>query len=183
MAFLHNNIAKYIVYLASLVVCCASCDQNDKISPPFSDSVGYIKDEISFDETIYDENGMPFTLAKFNGNVVIVAISAMWCHNCPDVLRSLDSLEAKNIRGLKIVALNVGNEGINEIKVHYKSHDIQLLDIYQSVKPTVMKNIRGVPACLVFDTDGKFVCGYLGRGIDFCSPEFVGFIHDLLKKS
>ncbi|GHT90693.1 hypothetical protein FACS1894122_01620 [Alphaproteobacteria bacterium] len=182
MAFLNNNFVKYIVYLASLVVCCA-CDQNDKISPPFSDNAGYIKNEISFAETIYDEKGQPFTLANFKGNVVIVAFSATWCHNCPDVLQSLDSLKAKNIPGLKIVALNVGNEGINEIKIHYKSHDIQLLDVYQSVRPTVMKEIRGVPACLIFDTNGKFVCGYLGRGIDFCSTEFVSFIKSLAEQT
>ncbi|GHT99139.1 hypothetical protein FACS1894126_5190 [Alphaproteobacteria bacterium] len=186
MAFLNNNFTKYIkyiAYLALLVVCCASCDQKDKVSPPFSDSAGYIKDEISFDETIYDEKGLPLTLANFKGNVVIVVFSTTWCHNCPNVLQSFDSLEAKKICGLKIVALNVGNEGIDEIKIHYKSHDIQLLNVYQSVKPTVMKSIRGVPACLIFDTNGKFVCGYLGGGIDFCSTEFVGFIDALLKKN
>ncbi|MDR2794278.1 MAG: TlpA family protein disulfide reductase [Holosporaceae bacterium] len=171
-----------MAYLAALVVFCCGCDQSESIHPPFANSSRYLKEGIAFDDTIYNANGNPISLKDFKGKVVLVAFSTTWCPNCPDVLQSLDNLEAKNIPGLKIIALNVGSEEINEIKIHYKSHNIQLLDVYRSVNGKIMKGIQGVPACLVFDTDGKFVCGYIGK-TDFCSREFMDFIGRLLNKN
>ncbi|MDR2681847.1 MAG: TlpA family protein disulfide reductase [Holosporaceae bacterium] len=141
-----------------------------------------MKESVDFDDIVYDADGNAVSLADCKGKVVIIAFSTTWCPNCPNVLQSLDNLTAKNIQDLKIIALNVGNEDINEIKIHYKVNNIQLLDIYKSVKNDAMKGIRGVPACLVFNTDGKFVCGYLGKGIDFCSKDFIEFVNQLLQK-
>ncbi|MDR3179505.1 MAG: TlpA family protein disulfide reductase [Holosporaceae bacterium] len=181
MFFFNNNTRKYRVCVAALLAICG-CDQSESSHPPFANSAGYLKEGIAFDDTIYDANGNPFSLKDFKGKVVIVAFSTTWCPNCPNVLQSLDNLEAKNIPNLKIIALNVGDEEINEIKIHYKIHNIQLLDVYRSVNNEIMRGIRGVPACLVFDTDGKFVCGYLGK-TNFCSQEFMDFISSLLNKN
>lgn len=119
MFFFRSNISKYMVYLASLVVLCA-CDQTESIHPPFANSPGYMKESVDFDDIVYDADGNAVSLADCKGKVVIIAFSTTWCPNCPNVLQSLDNLTAKNIQDLKIIALNVGNEDINEIKIHYK---------------------------------------------------------------
>ena len=125
------------------------------------------------------------TLEKLRGNIVIIVFSTTWCSNCPNVLQEFDNLlnkvKEKGIADIKIIALNVGEEDVNEIKVHYKMHDIQILDVYKSVDNSVIRGIRGVPACLIFNPQGKLVWGYLGGGIDFSSDSFLSSLNKLRK--
>jgi thioredoxin-related protein len=95
----------------------------------------------------------------------------------------VEKFQKQGIKNVKIIALNVGNESIEALKIHYKSLDIQLLDAYRSISPEIMQNanIRGVPACLVFDKNGKPVWGYLGAA-NYNSSEFINFIKNLAGK-
>jgi thiol-disulfide isomerase/thioredoxin len=151
---------------------------------PFADMPGYIKGGNSFGETIKDEHGKSFTLGDFRGKVVLVAFSTTWCGNCPEVLRSLDDLENKlrkeKINAVKIIPLNVGDEDIEAIKIHYKSNNVQLLDVYHSVSVEAMNGFKSVPLCIVFDIKGNPVWGYAGSGVDFCSDEFINYLKKLL---
>jgi hypothetical protein len=97
----------------------------------------------------------------------------------------MDSLVEKfaklGIKNVKILALNIGEESINDLKIHYKARDAQLLDVYDSIPTSALNNvgkIRGVPACLVFNKEGAPVWGYLG-GADYNSPKFINFIRNL----
>jgi thiol-disulfide isomerase/thioredoxin len=149
---------------------------------PFADVPGHISAEQFPDFTATDENGRLVSVRDLKGNVVIVALFTLWCANCPIVLRSLDELAAKlrksGIKNVKIMALNVGSDPLNSVKIHYRAHDVAELEVYSSIAPTVMKNIRGVPACFVYDKKGTPVWGLLGA-TDYNVEEFIGFIKKL----
>jgi thiol-disulfide isomerase/thioredoxin len=152
-----------------------------KTSCPFQDHPGYFKTDPKFDCNIKNENGESFSIKDLRGNVVIITIFTTWCRNCPSVLQNLDSLVEKfrvlQTKNVKIIALNMGSELLDEIKLHYKINNIQLLETYRSI-PHKSIAIQGVPVSFIFDKEGNFVCGYLGR-IDYDSQEFINFIVDL----
>ncbi|MDR3187193.1 MAG: TlpA family protein disulfide reductase [Holosporaceae bacterium] len=150
---------------------------------PFEQGPGYLPGGREFPYSLTKESGEEFLLSDLKGKVVIVVLSTTWCPNCPVVLKNFDNLlhrlKLSEIEDVKILVLNVGHDTVEALKLYYKSHDIQLLEIYPSVKPQVMEGIVGVPACLVFDKKGNHVWGYLGGGIDYAGDEFFNFIERL----
>jgi thiol-disulfide isomerase/thioredoxin len=195
MSFSRLIFGKYIKYFALPVVFfsySAFCELKLPYKPetvdnhiPFADNPGYVAGGRPFNWIIKDENGREFSIDNFAGSVVVVAIFTTWCPNCPIVLQGLDTLVDKlgnlGVKNVKVVALNVGDESINSLKIHYKANDIQMLEVYHSISPTVIKDIRGVPACFVFDKRGAPVCGYFGAA-EYGSDEFIEFIKWLLEK-
>jgi thiol-disulfide isomerase/thioredoxin len=165
-----------------LLCCCISCDN---IKPPFSDHPGYIADGLNFDAPISDAVGLQTSIKQLAGNVVIVAFYTTWCHNCPDVIQSLDVLaeylKKKNVNNVKIFALNLGNENAAQLYEHFQDLRIQRLSVYQSISPRAIKGIQGVPTTLIFNKSGKPVCGYVGGNINFSSVQFFDFITRLAK--
>ncbi|MDR0968017.1 MAG: TlpA family protein disulfide reductase [Holosporaceae bacterium] len=194
MSFSQSNRGKYIRCLALSVafifgnlVGYASKPKAERIEEdfPFVQDPGYIPGGESFDYEIENENGEKFKIKDLKGNVVIIALFTTWCSNCPSVLQDFDFLVEKlqKTKNVKIIALNIGDESINALKIYYKSRNVQLLDAYRSVSPEIMRGgvVRGVPACLVFDKNGSPVWGYLGAA-NYNSPKFVNFIKNLAEK-
>lgn len=201
MNFSKSNLTNYIKYFALPIVlaCSFSYDVHayewfrkkfleitDKEPYPYETNWGYIKGGLPFDEIIFDEKGKGHLMNEFKGNVVVLLFTTTWCPNCPSVLQSLDKLVDKlnelKVRNVKIIALNIGTENLNAVRVHYKAYDVQMLDVYQSIPSRKVKNIRSVPTCLVFDRDGKQKWGCSGGDVDCSSTEFVEFIIRLSKK-
>jgi peroxiredoxin len=137
----------------------------------------YIDANNDLDIKIINEEGKTTSFKRLQSNIIVVIFFTTWCPGCPLVLKQFDDLlnkiREKDIKNIKIIALNIGDEDINDLKIHYKSNDIQLLDVYQSVDNSITNGIAGVPACLVFNTKGKLVWGYLSGGVDFSSDEFL----------
>ncbi|MDR0678097.1 MAG: TlpA family protein disulfide reductase [Holosporaceae bacterium] len=148
---------------------------------PFTEGEGYIPGGIPFKHVIKNEKNELFSMEDPGGKVVILLLFTTWCQNCPVVLRDFDFLveKFKNQNNLKIIALNIGNESINYLKIHYKANNIQFLDVYHSISPEVFKDVPGVPACLLFDKKGNPVWGYLGI-VDYGSPKFIEFMEKLI---
>lgn len=176
-----QNKIKYFYILIALLF--NTCDASLIKNFPPTNMPEYIDANSNLDIEIIDEKGKTISLENLHDNIVIVIFSTIWCPSCPNVLREFDNLlnkiRKKNIKHIKIIALNIGNEDTNSIKIHYKSNDIQLLDVYKSVDNSVTNGIKGVPACLVFNTESKLVWGYLGGGIDFSSDEFLDILEAL----
>jgi thiol-disulfide isomerase/thioredoxin len=155
------------------------------ISPPFSSGNNFLPGGQPFKYTIMDENGKDFCISDLKGNVVIIVLFTTWCHNCPPVLQDMDYLVEKlktdGVDNVKIIALNIGSESIEYLRIYYKGRDIRLLDVYHSLSPKTMAGIVGVPVCLVFDKSGSPVCGYLGAD-NYSSDQFAGYIKKLAKQ-
>lgn len=153
-----------------------SVEQHNNDTFSFSDIVGN-----SF--TFSNEKGYKFSFSNLKGVVVIIAFSTTWCPNCPTVLKSLDMLKKKllqqGIYNIGIISLNVGGEDIKAIKNHYAKYNIENLTAYESVEH--VNGIEGVPACFVFDKQGKLVSKYLGWH-DFASDDFIAFLKKLAAK-
>ena len=187
-SILKNNFSIINLLALAILFFCFASVKGDSISPeiPFMDHPGFINGGKHLDFNIFDENDIETTLQKLKGNVVVVIISATWCSNCPDVLKSVDALKKKikdeKVENIKILALNVGDETLEEIKTHYISIGVEHLDVYKSVPASIMDKIYGVPACVIFDTSGNPLCGYLGGGIDFSSDVFIDYLKYQSKK-
>ncbi|MDR0632169.1 MAG: TlpA family protein disulfide reductase [Holosporaceae bacterium] len=195
------NRSKYIKYLIPSIVfiCCSLYASEFRFSPgseeseltdfshddkefPFSSGPGYVSGGMPFPHAIETEAGGKFSIADLKGNVVVLMISTTWCPNCPAALQSLDSLVEKlgdqKIKNVRVIALNIGNESVGYLKIHYKANNIQLLEVYNSISSKTIRCIPGVPACLVFDKKGIPVWGYLGAA-SYDSSEFLAFIKRL----
>jgi thiol-disulfide isomerase/thioredoxin len=175
----YRSCGKILLTAAFLAGCLLSFDTTAN-SPPFSEKSGFLAEGIPFPPTIEDEHGKEFTPEDFKGKAVIIVFFTTWCPNCPDVLRALDNLQSmlkkEKVNGVEIIALNVGDDGPNELKLHYKTENVQLLKVYRSIPPSTLKGVKGVPACFVYDATGKSVCGYIGGGIPFESEKFIAWL-------
>jgi thiol-disulfide isomerase/thioredoxin len=152
---------------------------------PFTDTPGYMAGGKEFRHTIRDKSGKEFSLTDFSGNVVIIVFYTTWCPNCPQVLQSIDNLNVRlnlsGIAGVKVIALNIGEESMETLESHHKSIGIQSLESYHSLPSNVINDINGVPACLIFDKKSNPVCGYLGYE-DYGATEFISFIKRLAEQ-
>ena len=192
MNFSLTNYNKYIKFLLlSLGVFCISCDSNNKNikeknvlneqnAMPFSDKDWFIPAGTEFPHEFFTEFGKKESIAELSGNVVILGFSTTWCHNCPQMLESLNALQRRlnkdDVKKVKIVVLNIGNDSLNELKIKNKAYDLPLLDVYKSIPKEQAMMVTAVPMCLIFGKDGKSLGGYIGAGADFSSDAFVTFI-------
>ena len=155
-------------------------------APPFSDYAGHFTEEKSFSAIIKNEQGQEFKLGDFRGKVVVIIFSATWCPNCPTFVKAFDSLARKikadgMEKSIKVISLNVGQDSMSDLKKHYKAQDIQMLEPHESVPYDAIDKIDGVPACIIFNAEGKFVCGYIGNGVNFDTAEFLDYLKSLAR--
>jgi thiol-disulfide isomerase/thioredoxin len=191
MIFSKLNSRKHIKYLLLAVVFSSTSEAYESFFsrgeaiPPFSFSAGFLPGGKPFAYKIKNEKGKEFSIKDLRGNVVVIMLFTTWCPSCPIVIQYMENLvekfREKRIDNIKIIALNIGNEPLNLIKVYYKGRDIQLLDAYHSLPSEAMSDIRGVPACLIFDKNGSPVCGHLGVA-DYSSGEFIEYLEKLAKQ-
>ncbi|MDR0753453.1 MAG: TlpA family protein disulfide reductase [Holosporaceae bacterium] len=191
MNFSQSDWIKFTGYLVSLIASIFLCSfeivavDKIEITQPFAENLGYMQGGKPFDCPIIEESGQTLTIDSLNGNVVVIMLFTTWCPSCPVALQRLatlaENLRRRGVGNVKIIALNIGNESTDALKTHYKTHGVQSLEVYRSVPPQAVGDIQGVPACLVFRTDGSPYWGYLGVA-DYASEKFLKFIEDLAKR-
>jgi thiol-disulfide isomerase/thioredoxin len=156
----------------------------DGVDCPFVDNPGYMKGGRKFLHPMKDKSGREFSMTDLAGNVVILVFYTIWCPNCPQVLKSIDNLNMRlnvlGVGGVKILAFNIGDESVELLEAHNKTIDIQTLAVHQSIPSSIIREIKCVPACLIFDKKTNPVCGYLGE-VDYASEEFFSFVEKLVK--
>ncbi len=155
-----------------------------KKNKPFSEQAGYMEKIENFNMQISSiDNNVNYKLSELKNNVIILFFTTTWCPNCPSVFKDLDILQEKlnslKITNVKIIPLIIeDNISDNGVSIYYKANNINSLQKYKSISPQTLKNIEGIPTCIIQDKKGQFVWGYVGIA-NYQSQEFLNYIIEL----
>ncbi len=131
--------------------------------------------------TFFDVNRKIIDLSEFKGNLIIVNFWATWCAPCREEMPSLDKLQSLDeLKELKIIPINVGQEKIEKSINFFSDLKIQNLEIYYDDTINLAKkfSLRGLPTSIIIDRDGLEVARIVGS-IDFTDENFVKWISKL----
>lgn len=125
-----------------------------------------------------DATGKKFTLANFDGKVVLLNYWASWCEVCTRELPSIDRLQAK-LAGddFTVVAMNVDVGGQGVAERHAKRLKLKNLALYLDTPQQTMQQLglQVMPTTYLFDQKG-FLLGVYRGGAEWDSPEAVNLI-------
>ena len=130
-------------------------------------------------------DGRKYSLADFEGRVILVNFWATWCPPCRKEMPALERL-AQHFPGaaFEVVGVNVG-ESVERIQDFLQTLPVlpafpMLLDPDGSVSQAW--HARVVPTTWVVDRNGRIVLGAVGE-VDFDSPDLRGQIKALMQGS
>tara|TARA_B100000989_G_scaffold215418_1_gene163901 strand:+ start:3460 stop:3969 length:510 start_codon:yes stop_codon:yes gene_type:complete len=155
------------------------------ISNSFADEVSDIKNLIinkdlkKYDSlTILDDQNNQLNLDDYKGNLILLNFWATWCAPCKEEMPSLDSLyEKKNLDNLKIFAINVGQDNLENSKNFFQDLKIKNLKIYFDSPVTLAKKfgLRGIPTSILLNKDGLEFARIVGS-INFSEKKFIDWL-------
>ena len=124
-----------------------------------------------------DVNEKDIDLLNYKGKLLVLNFWATWCAPCREEMPSLDLLQSKNIKNLKIFPINIGQEDILKSKIFFKELKIKNLNIYIDPKINLPKKflIRGIPTTILINKEGKEFARIVGS-IDFSDEKFISWL-------
>jgi thiol-disulfide isomerase/thioredoxin len=132
-----------------------------------------------YDNVIFlDKNDKKINIKEFNGNLLLLNFWATWCEPCKEEMPSLDRLQMnKNLRNLKIFAINISKENKKKVDIFFKDLNIENFDPYFDSPKTLAKtfSLRGVPTSILIDKNGKEFARIMGS-IDFDDKIFINWL-------
>lgn len=119
---------------------------------------------------------------SYSGRPLLLNFWASWCEPCRAEIPSLnESYRHHQNLPLEMVAINVG-ESRQAVKSFLKDYPIQFPVALDSDGISFDRwQLKGLPATLVFDTQGNEVLRVIGER-DWSSPEMVQKVHDAVLK-
>ena len=124
--------------------------------------------------TILDDQNNQLNLDDYKGNLILLNFWATWCAPCKEEMPSLDLLqEQKNLDNLKIFAINVGQDNLENSKIFFEDLKIKNLKIYFDSPITLAKELglRGIPTSILMNKDGLEFARIIGS-INFNEKKF-----------
>ena len=80
--------------------------------------------------TILDDQNNQLNLDDYKGNLILLNFWATWCAPCKEEMPSLDLLqEQKKLDNLKIFAINVGQDNLENSRIFFEDLKIKNLKI------------------------------------------------------
>ena len=128
--------------------------------------------------TILDDQNNQLNLDDYKGNLILLNFWATWCAPCKEEMPSLDLLqEQKNLDNLKIFAINVGQDNLENSKIFFEDLKIKNLKIYFDSPITLAKELglRGIPTSILMNKDGLEFARIIGS-INFNEKKFVDWL-------
>ena len=125
------------------------------------------------DFVLDDLDGSPVRLSDFRGKAVLINFWATWCSPCVEELPTLEGLRRHfQDRPFSVIAVNLG-EDARTVRDFLDTHALELhmtflIDEDGAVAESY--RVRGLPATLLIDREGRFVFGGVGQR-DWNSPE------------
>lgn len=135
------------------------------------------------EETFFDAEGNPVTLADFAGKVVLLNFWATWCPPCRKEMPSIDHL-AGEMSGddLAIIALSTDRGETARIQRFYDEIGVENLAIYRDPRGQTMRTagVIGLPVTLLLDRQGREVARVTGDAV-WDSPAAKALIGKLIE--
>ena len=128
--------------------------------------------------TILDDQNNQLNLDDYKGNLILLNFWATWCAPCKEEMPSLDLLqEQKNLNNLKIFAINVGQDNLENSKIFFEDLKIKNLKIYFDSPITLAKKLglRGIPTSILMNKDGLEFARIIGS-INFNEKKFIDWL-------
>ena len=128
--------------------------------------------------TILDDQNNQLNLDDYKGNLILLNFWATWCAPCKEEMPSLDLLqEQKNLDNLKIFAINVGQDNLENSKIFFEDLKIKNLKIYFDTPITLAKKfgLRGIPTSILMNKDGLEFARIVGS-INFNEKKFIDWL-------
>jgi len=128
--------------------------------------------------TILDDQNNQLNLDDYKGNLILLNFWATWCAPCKEEMPSLDLLqEQKNLNNLKIFAINVGQDNLENSKIFFEDLKIKNLKIYFDSPITLAKKLglRGIPTSILMNKDGLEFARIIGS-INFNEKKFIEWL-------
>ena len=122
--------------------------------------------------TLSDLDGNQISLADYHGQVVLINFWATWCSPCVEELPTMEELRKSLAdKPFGIIAINL-SEDAETIRSFLERHSIELnfpLVLDAAGETAEKYHVRGLPATMIVDREGKFVFGGVGQR-DWNSP-------------
>ena len=131
-------------------------------------------DSLTFLNTQKDQ----LNLDDYKGNLILLNFWATWCAPCKEEMPSLDLLqEQKNLDNLKIFAVNIGQDNLENSKIFFEDLKIKNLKIYFDSPVTLAKKfgLRGIPTSILMNKDGLEFARIVGS-INFSEKKFIDWL-------
>lgn len=122
------------------------------------------------------------SLATFRGKVVLLNVWATWCPPCREEMPTLDRLQARvGGEDFTVLPLSIDATSAAAITDFYAETGIKHLGAYIDSPGVSMDalRIRGIPATLLIDRQGREVGRMLGPA-EWDSPEFLTFFRSYI---
>ena len=128
--------------------------------------------------TILDDQNNQLNLDDYKGNLILLNFWATWCAPCKEEMPSLDLLqEQKSLDNLKIFAINVGQDNLENSRIFFEDLKIKNLKIYFDSPTTLAKKfgLRGIPTSILMNKDGLEFARIVGS-INFNEKKFINWL-------
>ena len=129
--------------------------------------------QISFE----DSDGTPFTLADFEGKLILLNIWATWCGPCREEMPTLDALQDElGSDDFEVVALSIEivNEFYQEIGIEHLAPYIDKTGMASADLGAV-----GIPTTLLLDRQGKEIGRLVGEA-EWNTQDMIDFLAEMI---
>jgi len=123
-------------------------------------------------------NNEDINLDKYKNNLVILNFWATWCLPCKDEMPYLDKLQVnKKFTNIKVLPINIGNEGRKKPKKFFSDLNIKNLEIFFDYSNNLANEfmLRGLPTTIFINKKGEEFARIVGW-YDFSNEKFVNWL-------
>lgn len=175
-----KKIALALLLAAALLPACTK-----EKSPAKSDATSVskaVEGAAAPDFTVKDLDGKDVSLSSLKGQVVLVNFWATWCPPCKEEIPSMIKLNrAMQGKAFKMLAISIDEGGKEAVNGYFKgSRDLPTY-LDNEGKTSQLYGTTGVPETFIVDKQGIIRKKVVG-GMDWSSPDVIGYMDELLKK-
>ena len=132
-----------------------------------------------YDEIIFkDIKEKDLNLNDFKSDIYLLNFWASWCAPCKKEMPSLN--EIQNIKGIKVLPINVETYNKKKSEEFFKELNINNLSIYFDYENNLAKlfSLRGIPTTIIFNKNKNEIARILGE-FDFSDKKFVKWLKSI----